>query len=568
MSRSERSVAAQLVVRDLLRMIPPSEALDEAAIRRLERAIETLADGHTGTPVSGERFPPELVGTESREGKPFVFRDGVLRTARIAAYEEEVERQLHARSGTLPRSAAADEALERLFPVVHGELRETEPRHAAETVLGGRISFVVGGPGRGKTYTLKLLLAVLFEEAAALGMPPPKVKLAAPTGKAAARMREAIGEDLDKVACDQAVKDALRALEARTLHRLLGLNPARALDRDKRPPRPVDADVVIVDEASMIDLPLFARLLAQVPSDARLVLLGDPDQLASVGVGSVLADLVRGDEHGTRTEAVPGLSARVARLTVSHRFGPDSGIAKLAEAIGRESSDEVEDVLRGEHEDLTHLEDEAAEWAALREAVVEGFRGVSEALSESTDDAALARALAAFDAHRILALTYDGRFGVDALNARAAEWLVHEGLVERLDDEVSIHPVLVTENDPDTGLMNGDVGLVLTLDEQRVAVFPDLESPVKRVPAALLPAHATAFAMTVHKAQGSQFDHVSLVFPKSESRLATRELFYTGVTRAKRRLTLHGAMPRLKSAAENRELRISGLRERLHPRVR
>jgi exodeoxyribonuclease V alpha subunit len=331
--------------------------------------------------------------------------------------------------------------------------------------------------------------------------------------------------------------------------------------------------VVVVDEASMIDLPLFARLLGQVPAEARIILLGDPDQLASVGVGSVLADLVLGDEHGARAEAVPGLSARVARLTVSHRFGPDSGIAKLAEAIGDPSSGALEAVLRREHEDLAHLEDVPARWAALREAVVEGFRGVSQALSlsagQSPSDEALARALAAFDAHRILALTYEGAFGVDALNARAAEWLVDEGLVtRRVDDELSIHPVLVTENDPGTGLMNGDVGLVVTCGAQRLAVFPDLESPVKRIPAALLPAHATAFAMTVHKAQGSQFDHVSLVFPETESRLATRELFYTGVTRAKRRLTLHGPMPRLKSAAENRDLRVSGLRERLYPRAR
>src|SRR5690606_2830316 len=161
-------------------------------------------------------------------------------------------------------------------------------------------------------------------------------------------------------------------------------------------------------------------------------------------------------------------------------FGADSGIGRLAAAIVADDPGEVEAVLRGTSADLVYLEDESARFEALREAVIRGFSGVSRALAEGPSHEALARALAAFDAHRILALTYEGRFGVDALNARAAEWLVEEGLVRwQGEDEVSIHPILVTENDPQTGLMNGDVGLVLTLEGRRMGVFPDLESTVK-----------------------------------------------------------------------------------------
>lgn len=564
MTEAARVAPARRMVRDLLRLLSLRE-IEPAAFDRLVEAIEHLEEGHTGARVTGESFPEALVGRESCEGKPFVLRDGVLRTARIAAYEETVEHELRARLSPRPRTEAAEAALERLFPIEEGTLAEIEPRRAAETVLDGGISFIVGGPGRGKTYTLKLLLAVLFEEAEALGRPLPRVMLAAPTGKAAARMREAIGEKLDRVNTSETIKAALRALEAKTLHRLLRITPDRALERRKPAPRPVEADVVVVDEASMIDLPLFARLLSQVPREARLVLLGDPDQLASVGVGSVLGDIVASDPF--RDEGVPGLASRIARLTVSHRFGAGSGIGRLAAAIVDEDPDAVETILRSDAADLHFYEGERARWAALREAVVAGFTGVRAALDEGTGPEHLARALEAFDAHRVLALTYDGPFGVDGLNARAAAWLAEAGLVQWHDEgECSIHPVLVTENDPETGLLNGDVGLVITLEGRRVAVFPDLDAGVRVHPAALLPAHVTAFAMTVHKAQGSQFDHVSLVFPEHESRLGTRELFYTGVTRAKTRLSVHGDIALLRSATARRERRVSGLRERLHPR--
>ena len=368
-----------------------------------------------------------------------------------------------------------------------------EERQVARELLalGDRLEVIAGGPGTGKTTLVARNLARMLKE----GADPALVALAAPTGKAAARLTEAVHEQARRLDVP-----GLLGVEASTLHRLLGWRPGTHSrfrhDRANRLPH----DVVIVDETSMVSLSLMARLVEAVRPDARLIVVGDPGQLTSIEAGAVLGDIVAAREGIVRLERV-------------HRFG--GAIAKVAEAIRSGDGDATVAALA----DVTWTTD------------AEGVRAGAVACFRAVADAALAgdaaRALAALGGFRILCAHRRGHHGVTGWTARVERWLAQAGLAA--DGEwYPGRPLLVTENDYGLGLYNGDTGVVVAAGDGRLSAAFERG----RFSPARLGAVDTVYAMTVHKSQGSQFDTAAVLLPDADSPILTRELLYTAVTRA------------------------------------
>jgi exodeoxyribonuclease V alpha subunit len=440
-------------------------------------------------------------------------------------------------SSTLP---GAVPSLERLFP----EGWE-EQRAAAEIALTQSLTVLTGGPGTGKTTTVARLLALLAEQASLSGKPPLRIALAAPTGKAAARLLEAVQLEVDKL--DAVDRDRLPELKASTLHRLLRTRPDNSSrfrhHRENRLPH----DVIVVDETSMVSLTLMARLLEALRPDSRLLLVGDPDQLASVEAGAVLADMV--DGLGERSDV------RIAALTTSHRFG--KSIGALASAIRVGDADEVVSLLRAGGEHIEWLEtDEPAEH--LRKVLLPHALRLREAaiLGDVT------AALSTLDEHRLLCAHRRGPYGVRFWNHHVERWLADATGEPLWTQWYAGRPVLVTANDYGLGLYNGDTGVTVVRGDGLRAVVAAGSEPIEFA-TGRLPDVDTMHAMTIHKSQGSQADEVTVLLPPEDSRLLTRELFYTAVTRAKERIRVIGTEPSVRAAVQRRAVRASGLAQRL-----
>lgn len=465
---------------------------------------------------------------------------------------------------------AAREWLDRLFPPrtdgsVDGQ------RAACALALRGRLTVITGGPGTGKTYTAARLLVLL--QALHGGGQPLRVALAAPTGKAAARLRQSIAQALQGLKPqlgDSALLDELQrqAATARTLHRLLGARPGtRHLQHDAD--HPLDLDLLIVDEASMVHLEMMAALLQALPASARVVLLGDKDQLASVEAGAVLGDLC---------EDTPGGTGRyTALLSDSRRF--QGRIGDLARAVNAGRPAQALALLQPGDAEAAWLP--AADPAALLQLALHGrgaAPGYVQALAalaqRPADDAGadtfhawVLRVLRGFDDFRVLCALREGPFGVAGLNAAIEQALLDRGVLRRRGGEwLEGRALMVTRNDPDLGLSNGDVGLVLRAPGEGGSLrawFADGDD-LRSVAVTRLAAVETAWAMTVHKSQGSEFRHVALVLPDQPTPVLTRELVYTGITRARVHCTVAGARPGvLADAVQQRTRRSSGLRQRL-----
>jgi exodeoxyribonuclease V alpha subunit len=560
------------------RLVALSAALVSAERRRGHSAV-SLAD-RAGGPFPGEggdplpRFPsletwrglladsPTVGGPEA--ACPLVLHEDRLALARFWHAERRVAAAVRARLTPEPfePSEAVRAAFERLFP---SEGRVEGQALAAAAALRSRLLLVAGGPGTGKTFTATRLLALLLAERPSL-----RIALAAPTGKAAQRLSESLAAG--RAALPAGLGEGVPT-QASTLHSLLGANLARGGFRHTAA-RPLPHDVVLVDEGSMVDLPLFDALLAALPAQARLIVLGDPDQLASVEAGAVFSDLCAGGEGPgspafaafcaalglpgvpSRPEASP-LADAVVTLTESRRFGADSGVGRLAAAVRSGDPEAVRAALAGDPE-VRHVPPPSAE-AALA-WVLPHARGV---VGSGSPEEALDR-LAAF---RLLAVVRRGPRGVEGLNAAVEAALRTEGAAawslwgEPFYDG---RPVLVTANDDATRLANGDVGVCWREGGERVVAFPDGAGGVRRVPFGRLPEHETAWAMTVHKSQGSEFDAVGLALPDPAERgagLVSRELVYTAVTRARHAVTVFGDAALVAEASPQR--RASGLRQRL-----
>jgi exodeoxyribonuclease V alpha subunit len=428
-----------------------------------------------------------------------------------------------------------------------------EQRAAAEIALSHSTTVLTGGPGTGKTTTVAGLLALLTEQATSAGGPALRIALAAPTGKAAARLQEAVREEVANL--DEADQARLSGLRAVTLHRLLGARPDTAVrfrhHRGNRFPH----DVIVVDETSMVSLTMMARLLEAVRPQTRLILVGDPDQLASVEAGAVLADLV----DGLGGQAAVGRGIRIAELTTSHRFG--ESIGRLAEAIRTGDADLVMELLAagGEHIEFIDNADSPASTAGrLRDVLVPHALRVRQAAALGNGPAALAT----LDEHRLLCAHRDGPYGVRAWNRNVERWLTEETGEANWSQWYLGRPVLVTANDYGLGLYNGDTG-VTVLDGDSLRVMIGSASGPTDFATSRLAEVETMHAMTIHKSQGSQAAVVTVLLPSEDSRLLTRELLYTAVTRAKSKIRVVGAEAEVRAALARRVVRATGLRLRL-----
>ncbi|BES83792.1 RecBCD enzyme subunit RecD [Pectobacterium araliae] len=468
--------------------------------------------------------------------------------------------------------------LDRLFPDSDEEINWQKV--AAAVALTRRIAVISGGPGTGKTTTVAKLLAALIELNTGDAL---RIQLAAPTGKAAARLTESLGLALHRLAVDPQQREAFPK-EATTLHRLLGaVTDSQRLRHHQG--NPLHLDVLIVDEASMVDLPMMANVIAALPPHARIIFLGDRDQLASVEAGAVLGDICRFAEAGysraraqqlqrltgcTLDESGPeGLMTvgdSICLLRRSYRFDPHSGIGQLALAVNGGDDARVRAVLNGEFADITcSALAEAEEYQAMLAQCVEGYRDYLRLIaSGATPDVVLL----AFQRYRQLCALREGPFGVAGLNQRIEQALHQVGLIQRSRNPLNRwypgRPVMIERNDAALGLFNGDIGIAMMGENEELRVFfPLPNGETKDVTPSRLPPHDTAYAMTVHKSQGSEFDHIALVLPNHYLPVLTRELVYTAITRARQRLSLYTDVRILCRAVKTPTQRYSGLEERI-----
>lgn len=514
------------------------------------------------------------------ENALLAFENGRIALLRYARYEQDLAERLHRRAHAPVRHAPAVdstliEMLQRLFARDAAARTHTDIDRqalAAIAALRRRLLLITGGPGTGKTTTVARLLAIQVADAQARGRAPLRIALAAPTGRAAARLGEAIDgvlrADLDAGRLDAAYADAIPR-QARTLHRLLGWQPGRVAFRHDAD-RPLPFDLVVVDEASMVDLPLMAKLVAAVPADATLVLLGDPDQLPAVEAGDVLGGLCAASGDGlalpkpeadaasallgvpvpSRDAHSPLAGSRV-HLLRGWRQTDAEVLQTLAQAIQRDDREAVLARLRSDDPALAwRYGDVAALAETLRHEALPAFEAVRDA-----DDPK--QALKQGAQLRVLTALRRGPFGAEHWNAWCAAELgartpyFHGRLL------------MIAANSERHGLYNGDVGVVWQDARGEASVWFDTAQGLRAWRPAQLPAHASAYVTTVHKAQGSEFERIVLILPDADARVLSRELLYTALTRARRGAVLWATPTALDRALERRTWRDSGLEARL-----
>lgn len=537
----------------------PAERVDDVLA-----LLRSQDEGGTAWPLTpGTPAAPAAWGLAARPAGEAAPTPLVLRTFGDTTYlqawrsdlaEGAIARDLIARSHRAATPAgppAADRPR-----LLEEENLNAEQRRAVETALAGNLTLITGGPGTGKTHTLARLLALFLSRPG----PPPVLRLAAPTGKAADRMRAAVQAAAAGFGpAFEPLRDALSGLaaEASTLHHLLGYNPGTGRCRHDAS-RPLRCDALIIDECSMVDTWLWRALLAALPPECRLVLVGDPNQLESVEAGDVLGSLVRPGPDGSPSPLEP---VRV-ELVESRRFRNRAGIGHLARAVVERRSEDAVALLRA-HDPAADPGDGLL-WLGDRPAHPDAAllpAAVLAALTRLADAPGPEAALAALERVRVLTAHRDGPWGVAGLNrALRAHFLRRPGIARPPNE-----PIIINRNDPGTHLSNGSVGLLLPgPDGPRAWFAADQPGAAPRAfSPAELPDHEPAWALTVHRAQGSEFDHVVVVLPPAASRLATGELVYTALTRAKDCVHVWGGEADLRAALATRPGRRTLLAARL-----
>ena len=488
---------------------------------------------------------------------PLVLADDRLYLQRYHAYENLVTAFITDRISS--NTHEPDPAISRLLDTALPSDDATEPtqqRLAAGIALTERFAVIAGGPGTGKTHTIAAMLSTLAQH----DEPFPLVALAAPTGKAAARLGEAITKAATDIGGN--AEQRLLGVEGTTIHRLLGYHPARgrfAHDRDNRLPH----TLVIVDEMSMVSLPLAAQLLSAVRDDATVVLVGDPYQLESIEAGTVLADIVgtaQPDDTKKADTGEPAIAEHVVVLDRVHRFAEGGDIADFADAVRTGNADEAITLLSTGSKDLNWIQaDSGKDLDALVERITDHRTNLVE-LARTPDS--IGAALAALDELAVLCAHHRGPQSVD-------QWrrLIEAALDERYPglrfgaEWYPGQPVMITSNDYRLNLFNGDIGVTVETDDGPKVAFG--RGRIRTFPRSHIGDHTTVHAMTIHKSQGSQFEEVVVALPSESSRLLTRQLLYTAVTRASTRVTIVGDEAVIRHAIGRSVERASGLGARL-----
>jgi len=526
-----------------------------------------LADiaGQTVTVNGNELLLPQLdslmelvrsfsvVTVPGKHHRPLVLDgSGRLYLYRYWRYEHELAMTILQKAAAVTDNIAEmklHESIERLFL----ESADYRQKEAAMVALKRQFCVISGGPGTGKTSTVVRILALLLELE---GGRKQRIAMATPTGKATARLKQSVNNIRQTLNCSDEVKSAIPD-NVVTIQRLLGsISGSTRFRHSARNPLPFDT--VIIDEASMVALPLMSLLVAALKPNARLILLGDRDQLASVEAGAVLGDIC---SAGAENSASP-LSSSIVVLEKNYRFQPGSGIAEISRAVNAGQEREALELLTGNEAGTIVWQpspDREKLRNALTEKVIQGYKGYLEAASPEA-------ALEQFDRFRILCALRDGPYGMIGLNAVVENILGKRGLIAPSSLFYAGRPVLVTINDYSMQLFNGDTGILFPDPDNGgdlKAFFPTPDGGLRSISPERIPSHDTAYAMTIHKSQGSEFDRVLMLLPPAGNELLTRELIYTGMTRAKKIVEIWSNEEVFCSAVRKKTERNSGLTDAL-----
>lgn len=612
---------------------PLNEQVPSVSIAGSHHSLTAQLNEYNAVEVLDDTTP------NTQANKPLVLENGRLYLQRYHQYEREVAHHLQSIANKATTINAAETAadnsdigasLNMLFPT-NGLPTKTLPidsfpessqletntidwqKVASATAFNQKLAIITGGPGTGKTTTVTKLLYLLqaqhLTQTQSASQSEFVIKLVAPTGKAAARLSESIkasklrladtltaqGADYSPVALNQIPE------QASTLHRLLGVIPNSHRFRHHKD-NPLRLDLLIVDEASMVDLPMMHRLLDALPDNARLILLGDQDQLASVEAGAVLADICQGlkqSDDSWRMRYTPDnalalgnitgldltqyaqpdakLGDSLCMLTHSHRFRDDAGIGQLAKAVNHSDAAAIMQVWQQGYQELLWIEhsiNSQNKNQGLSSLLTESVQAYGQYLDKITaglkDDQDAEAVINAYNQYRILCAMRSGEYGVDGINLQVEQALKSVGKINPNQEFYIGRPVIIGSNDYNLGLFNGDIGLILPdpqRDNRPMAYFIQADASILKILPARLPSHETCYAMTVHKSQGSEFEQVAMVLPPKPSlaqrQLLTKELIYTGITRAKLKFICLGSVPIFERASLTSTQRASGLADRL-----
>lgn len=532
------------------------------------------------------------VSANSSSAAPMIIEQGRVYIARYWFYEQQVANALREKAQQqLPVDASrAAQALAQLGGATPAAGDIDWQQIACALALIKPLTVITGGPGTGKTTTVLRLLALVLAQA-----PDPErliIRMAAPTGKAAVRMTESIRNAKAGLAAPDAIK-ALIPEHASTLHRLLGAVPQSVMFRHHKH-NPLAVDLLVLDEASMVDLPMMAKLLDALPAQCRLIVLGDKDQLSSVEAGSVMGDLCASIGQGDNRLRQPGsirmhyqastaavleqitgydlaqhsaaqaslISDCLCMLQKSWRFG--GAIGELASAVNRCDHAQVQAILAAANPAELSWQEIKAATPVLNQAVAHYQQFVEQALAQGMAGASVL--LPQFDQYRVLCAVRSGEVGTDAINSQIEQRLRSAGLLQEEGRFYPGKPVMITRNDYHLNLFNGDIGITLRDDDGLLRVcFLQPDGTVRSLLPSRLGEHTTAYAMTIHKSQGSEFAHVAIALPllEAQCRGLSKELLYTGITRAKQQVSLFASAVALKRAVTTPTQRYSGLAEKL-----